>query len=144
MKRWSIVLPLMLVIMMVGVPGLQAQPRHVPPPPAKLAPRWAPVPEAPKVYYAPNLGQDMFRYGDRFYYFSQGLWQIARALGGPWQVIANPPAAFYNVPRECFRTPPGWARGRKTGWRGQPLPPGQMKKSGPGGFGPPGQMKKYE
>jgi hypothetical protein len=144
MKRLSIVLPLVLVILAGGVPGLEAQPRYTPPPPINLAPRWAPVPEAPNVYYAPNLGQDVFRYGDRFYYFSQGLWQIAQALAGPWQAIQGPPPAFYNVPAPYFQSPPGWAHGRKTGWRGAPLPPGQMKKYGPGGFVPPGQMKKYE
>jgi hypothetical protein len=144
MKYLSKVLPLMLVILFCGVPGLMAQPQYVPPPPTQLAPRWAPVPQAPNVYYAPNLGQDLFRYGNQFYYFSQGLWQIARALTGPWQVIQNPPQAFYNVPQEYFQTPPGWAHGRKTGWGGRGMPPGQMKKYGPGGFMPPGQMKKYQ
>jgi hypothetical protein len=144
MKCLLKVLPLVLVILLSGVPGLKAQPQYVPPPPNHLAPRWAPVSQAPNVYYAPNLGQDLFRYGDQFYYFSQGLWQIAQALTGPWQVIANPPPVFYNVPQEYFQTPPGWAHGQKTGWRGQPLPPGQMKKFGPGGFMPPGQMKKYQ
>jgi hypothetical protein len=143
MKHLSKILPLVLVILFCGVPGLEAQPRYVPPPSVNLAPRWAPVPEAPNVYYAPNLGQDLFRFGNQFYYFSQGLWQIAQALTGPWQVIANPPQAFYNVPQQYFRTPPGWAKGRKTGWGGQSMPPGQMKKFGPGGFMPPGQMKKY-
>ena len=144
MKCLLKVLPLVLVISLAGVPGLMAQPQYVPAPPPQLAPRWAPVSQAPNVYYAPNLGQDLFRYGDRFYYLSQGIWQIARALNGPWQVIGSPPQAFYNVPQEYFHTPPGWARGKKTGWRGQPLPPGQMKKFGLGGSMPPGQMKKYQ
>jgi hypothetical protein len=113
-------------------------------PPLNLAPQWAPVPEVPGVYYAPNQGQDLFRYGSQFYYYSQGLWQIARALSGPWQTIANPPQAFYNIGPTYFKSPPGWAKGKKTGWGGAPLPPGQMKKLERGGSLPPGQMKKFE
>lgn len=37
------------------------------------------------------------------------------------------PAVYWLEPSH-FKTPPGWGKGKKTGWRGQPLPPGQMKK----------------
>jgi hypothetical protein len=115
-----------------------------PPVPPDLAPRWAPVPEVPGVYYAPNQAHDLFQYGGQIYYYNQGLWQIAQALTGPWRVIQNPPSPFYNIGPIYFKSPPGWAKGKKTGWRGAPLPPGQMKKLEKGGPLPPGQMKKYE
>jgi len=135
------VLLLILSALLLGNQALADPPRVALP---NLAPQWAPVPEVPGVYYAPNLGQDVFQYGNQFYYFNQGLWQIAQALTGPWQVIQNPPSAFYNIGPTYFRNPPGWAKGKKTGWRGAPLPPGQMKKLEKGGPLPPGQMKKFE
>ena len=144
MRRLPKVLPLLVVLLLLGGQALQAQPRSVPTLPPNLAPRWAPVTEVPGVYYAPNLGHDLFQYGNQFYYYNQGLWQIAQALTGPWQVIANPPQPFYNIGPTYFKSPPGWAKGRKTGWGGAPMPPGQMKKMERGGPMPPGQMKKFE
>jgi hypothetical protein len=134
---------LFLLTLLLGNQAL-AQPVYGPPLPPNLTPRWAPVPDAGGVYYAPNLGQDVFRYGNQFYYYNQGIWQLAQALTGPWQVIANPPQIFYNIGPTYFKSPPGWAKGKKTGWKGAPLPPGQMKKMGPGGNIPPGQMKKIQ
>jgi hypothetical protein len=135
---------LVLLTLLLGCPAL-AQPRGaVAPLPPNLAPQWTQVPQAPGVYYAPNQGQDLFRYGNLFYQYSQGLWQIAQALTGPWQAIQNPPPVFYNIGPTYFKNPPGWARGQKTGWGGAPLPPGQMKKLEQGGSLPPGQMKKFE
>jgi hypothetical protein len=135
---------LVVVTLLLGHPALAQPHRAAGPVPPNPAPRWYQVPEAPGVYYAPNLSQDLFRYGSLFYSYSQGLWQIARALSGPWQVIQNPPRVFYNIGPTYFHSPPGWARGRKTGWGGAPMPPGQMKKMERGGSLPPGQMKKYE
>ena len=66
------------------------------------------------------------------------------ASTAPGAVITNPPQAFYNIGPTYFKSPPGWAKGKKTGWQGQPLPPGQMKKMDGGGSLPPGQMKKLE
>lgn len=131
-----------ILTLLLGHQALAGPQRLVLPP--NQPPQWAPVPEVPGVQYAPNLGQDLFQYGNQFYYYSQGLWQIARSLAGPWQTIANPPPPFYNIGPTYFKSPPGWAKGKKTGWRGAPLPPGQMKKMERGGPLPPGQMKKFE
>jgi hypothetical protein len=133
---------LVLLALLLGNQALAGPGRVALPP--NLAPQWAPVPEVPGVYYAPNLGHDLFQYGSQFYYYNQGLWQIAQALTGPWQVIANPPQIFYNIGPTSFKSPPGWAKGKKTGWGGAPLPPGRMKKLEKGGSLPPGQMKKFE
>jgi hypothetical protein len=43
-------------------------------------------------------------------------------------LIKKPPRVFYNIGATYFQSPPGWAKGKKTGWRGEPRPPGQMKK----------------
>lgn len=135
---------LFLLVLLLGTQALTGPCVAAPPVPPDLAPRWAPVPEVPGVYYAPNLSHDLFRYGSQFYYYNQGLWQIAQVLTGPWQVIANPPRVFYGIGPTYFKSPPGWAKGKKTGWGGAPLPPGQMKKLEQGGPLPPGQMKKFE
>jgi len=63
-------------------------------------------------------------------------------VAGPWQLLPQPPKIFYQVEAGYFKNPPGWAKGKKTGWRGEPLPPGQMKKLDKEKSLPPGQMKK--
>jgi hypothetical protein len=136
--------PLLLVILLGGAPGVGAQGQFVPPWGPDLAPRWAPVPQVPGVYYVPNFGHDLFRYGNRFYYYRDGLWHRGDHLNGPWKTMKNPPRPFYNIGPTYFKSPPGWAKGKKTGWRGETQPPGHMKKMGQGGGLPPGQMKKLE
>jgi len=108
--------------------------------PGVPAPKWATIPEVPGVEYAPNLAQDLFRYGGGFYNFQGGAWFRATAPTGPWLLVQELPPVFYNIGASYFKVPPGWAQGRKTGWRGAPLPPGQMKKLDRGHI-PPGQMK---
>ena len=140
----SKVLLLVLICLAGSLQGLEAQTQFVPPWAPNLAPQWAPVPQAPEVYYVPNLGHDLFRHDKQFYYYGDGRWYRGNRLNGPWQGINNPPQAFYNIGPTYFKSPPGWAKGKKTGWGGQPLPPGQMKKLDGGGALPPGQMKKLE
>lgn len=106
----------------------------------RLAPGWQPIPGVPVIEYAPELHQDIFRYQETYYYYDGAKWHRGRNYSGPWVNILEPPKIFYQVEERYFRTPPGWARGKKTGWRGQPLPPGQMKKLD--GDIPPGQRKK--
>ena len=144
MKLLSKSLPLLLVMLLWGAPGLWAQAQFVPPWGPDLAPRWVPVPQAPGIDYVPDQRHDLFRYGKKFYYYGDGRWHWGDRLNGPWTVTKNPPRAFYNIGPTYFKSPPGWAKGKKTGWRGETLPPGQMKKLEQGGALPPGQMKKVE
>ena len=137
-------LPLMLVILLSGVTALWAQPQFVPPWAQNLAPQWAAIPQIPGVSYVPDLGHDLFRHGKRFYVYQEGRWYRGNSLNGPWREIKNPPRVFYNIGPTYFKSPPGWAKGIKTGWRGEPLPPGKMKKLESGGSLPPGQRKKFE
>jgi hypothetical protein len=136
--------PLILAMLLSGVVAAGAQTPFAPPWAPNLAPQWAPVPQVPGVYYVPNLGHDLFRYHNQYYVYQQGRWHRGDRLDGPWAAIANPPQPFYNIGPTYFKSPPGWARGKKTGWRGEPLPPGQMKKLERGGPLPPGQIKKFE
>ncbi len=107
--------------------------------PRKGPPAWQPVPSAPGIEYAPHLDRDIFRYQEKYYYYDGNRWHSGRTYQGPWVQILQPPQVFYQIEERYFKTPPGWARGKKTGWRGQPLPPGQLKKLEPAG--PPGKFK---
>jgi hypothetical protein len=144
MKFLAKTLLLLLVILLSGVTALWAQPQFVPPWAPNLAPQWAPIPQVPGVSYVPNLGYDLFRQGKHFYVYQDGRWYRGKHLNGPWKGMKNPPRGFSNIGPAYFKSPPGWAKGQKTGWGGQALPPGQMKKYEPGGALPPGQMKKLE
>ncbi len=91
-------------------------------------PQWMAIPHVPGVEYAPNIGQDMFRYQGGFYNFQGGSWFRAPAINGPWMSVPQPPPVFYNIQSPYFKVPPGWAKGKKTGWGGGGMPPGKMKK----------------
>jgi hypothetical protein len=110
--------------------------------PPGLTPQWTPIPGAPGVHYAPNANADLFRYGQRYYYQHDGKWYQGRNLTGPWQRVQDVPRSFRQVEAPYFKQPPGWAKGKKTGWGEAPMPPGQMKKQEEGRQMPPGQMKK--
>jgi hypothetical protein len=128
---------LILVILLTG--GL-AEAQKIAVKPGSPVPQWATIPEVPEVEYAPNLAQDLFRYSGGFYNFRDGTWFRSTAARGPWEAVQELPPVFYNIGHSYFKVPPGWAKGRKTGWRGAPLPPGQMKKLDRGHM-PPGKMK---
>ncbi len=109
--------------------------------PTGVSPSWAPIPDARGLYYSPNAQADLFRYGGHYYCYQGGQWYRGSGYSGPWRQVTQLPSPFYQVGPTYFKgTPPGWAHGKKTGWRGAPLPPGQMKKEE--GNIPPGQMKK--
>ncbi len=135
-----------------------------------LNPQWAQIPGAPGVQYAPNANADLFRYENRYYYqHNDGSWYQGQNMAGPWHRVQNVPQSFHQIEAPYFRQPPGWAKGNKTGWKGDNMPPGQRKKyerdqrgqiyqheggqqayqgqnnqHEQGQHMPPGQMKKYE
>lgn len=98
-----------------------------------VQPIWVPVPGIPGVHYAPNIPADMFRYRGNYYYRYGGRWYQGRAVGGPWAVVPAPTRAFYRIQAPYFKAPPGWARGKKVGWRDDSILPSQIKNYG---FGP--------
>lgn len=138
MQRWLAVLTMGLILALTG--HLALADTHPFPPAA--APHWTPVPGAPGVEYAPNMHPDVFRYGGSYYCLREGAWHLGRAAQGPWGLARSAPPVLYRIQAPYFKNPPGWARGKKTGWGGALLPPGQMKKCGSGPL-PPGQKKKF-
>ena len=93
-----------------------------------LNPQWVQIPGAPGVQYAPNANADLFRYENSYYYQHEGRWYRGRHINGPWQRVQDVPRRFHQIEAPYFRQPPGWARGNKTGWKGDTMPPGQRKK----------------
>jgi hypothetical protein len=137
-------LPVLLVILLAGATALWAQPQFVSPWAPNLAPQWAPIPQVPGVSYVPDSGYNLFRHSNQFYVYQDGRWYRGKHLNGPWKAVKKPPKALSAVGPAYFKPPPGQGQANKTGWRGEPLPPGQMKKLERGGSLPPGQMKKLQ
>ncbi len=97
----------------------------------RLTPQWTRVAGVTEVEYAPNLQTDVFRYQGSYYCWHDGRWHRTSTWGGAWAVIPQPPPVLSRIEPAYFKNvPPGWSRGRKTGWRGGAMPPGQAKKAG--------------
>jgi hypothetical protein len=128
----------------LALPGLPAWAKGCPGPVIPpCTPTWTIIPGVSGVQYAPNIKSDLFRYQGTYYCQQRGSWYQGNAVQGPWTVLQEPPAVFYQIQAPYFKVPPGWARGKKAGWRGAAMPPGQMKKNGyTGDRIPPGQLKK--
>ncbi len=77
-----------------------------PPLPAAVAPVWTPIPGEAAVFYAPNLGVDVFRYGSSYYYFYHNAWFQGSSYRGPWVTIEKPPAVFMSIGPTYYRTAP--------------------------------------
>jgi hypothetical protein len=134
---------LVLIILLLALAAPAWAKKPLPPPlPVEVAGQWIPVPGVQGVQYAPNLGLDFFQYGRGYYCLHQGQWYQTTSIQGSWMPTQSPPQVFYQIQAPYFKNPPGWAKGKKTGWGGAPMPPGQMKKYEQGPHIPPGQMKK--
>ena len=127
MKKWTVILLALGLSILLAASLALAQKVKVPPG-APAPPQWQPIPQVPGIEYAPNIARDLFRFGGAFYNWQNGGWYRGRTYTGPWEPVPQPPQEFYNIQAPYFKAPPGWAKGKKTGWRGAPMPPGQMKK----------------
>ncbi len=108
--------------------GQMVAPPLVVPPVIQGQTSWQPIPGVPGVQYVPTVRQDLFRYQNNYYCWHDGHWFRGQNYSGPWTGIQGPPPVFTQIAPNYWKTPPGWAHGQKVGWRGQQLPPGQMKK----------------
>ena len=117
MKFLSKVLPLLLVILFWGAPALWAQAQFVPPWEPNLAPQWAPIPQVPGVYYVPGRAttSSATAIGSTFTRRAAGIGVIASTAPGR---RSSTSPGFYTIGPTYFKSPPGWAKGKKTGWEG--------------------------
>jgi len=122
MRCWTWLVIILMVILLSWSPAASAK--------KCKRPVWVLVPSAPGVEYCPNMGLDLFRIQNHVYYYNHGNWHLGAGPYGPWRVVRTVPQEIYLVEARYFKTPPGWAKGKKNGWHGKPLPPGKMKKLG--------------
>jgi hypothetical protein len=69
-----------------------------------VRPEWTPVPNAPGVYYAPNLPTDVFRRGGKYYFYWQGYLYRGSKARGPWKSVTKVPAWFSEIDPSLFKT----------------------------------------
>ena len=71
-----------------------------------------------QVYYASNIDQDLYQYGDNWYYTADDCWYTARSYRGPFVQIgvSSVPFAVSNVPAGYRRHWGGASRGQGYGY----------------------------
>ena len=115
----SKVLLLVLICLAGSFQSLEARTQFVPPWAPNLAPQWAPIPQVPGVYYVPNLGHDLFRYANQFYFYRNGQWLLGdgpqRPLERDYQ--SSPRFSIISGRLTSSRRPAG-PRARKPAGRG--------------------------
>jgi len=120
-----------------GAP-VAAQDIHINPVPPHVRPDWTPVPNAPGVYYAPNLPTDVFRHGGKYYFYWQGYLYRGSKPRGPWKSVTKVPAWFPDIDPSLFKTagtgpggPPAGPPGGIAPTAPAPAPPGLGTPAGP-------------
>jgi hypothetical protein len=77
---------------------------HINPMPPNFKPNWTQVPNAPGVYWAPNLPTDVFRYRGKYYFFWEGYLYRGSKPSGPWKSVIKAPAWFTQIDPAYFKT----------------------------------------
>ena len=60
-------------------------------------PKFEPI-ESTKVSRAVNTDKDIIKFGDLYYMCFQGVWFMAKAPEGPWEVTSKVPKEIYEIP----------------------------------------------
>jgi hypothetical protein len=98
-------LKLLVILAMVAAPqAAGAQDIRINPVPPGSKPQWTPVPGAPKVFWAPNLPTDVFRYRGKYYFFWANYFYRGSAPEGPWKSLVKVPEVFYSIDPAYFKT----------------------------------------
>jgi hypothetical protein len=100
----AIKLLLVLAWLTASAAPVAAQEIRINPVPPQVKPQWTPVPNAPGVYWAPNIPTDVFRHGSKYYfYWADYLYQGSKPKG-PWKGLAKVPAWFSEIDPAYFKT----------------------------------------
>lgn len=62
------------------------------------------------VYFAPDVGADMFFYHDHWYRRHNGGWYLSLGFNGPWRGVREVPRDIVNLPPDYRHIPPGHER----------------------------------
>lgn len=70
-------------------------------------PRLVIIPDT-RVYYAPNVAVNFFRYEKDYWVFKDHQWYVARHSRGPWSLVERErvPTPVLRVPARYYRAPP--------------------------------------
>ena len=115
-----------LYFSLAGQPALADGPRIIPVPPG-VTPQWTRVPEAPKLYYAPNIPTDLFRYKGAYYFFLNNMWYKGSSVKGPWQPTFQVPPPLKTLDPSYLKT------ARPGAGPSEGMTPGPGAAPGPGG-----------
>ena len=133
----QLVIAAALGLALSGTP-VAAQDIHINPVPPHVRPAWTPVPNAPRVYYAPNLPTDVFRHGGKYYFYWQGYLYRGSKPKGPWKSLTKVPTWFPEIDPSLFKTagtgpggPPAGPPGGIAPMAPAATPPGLGAPSGP-------------
>lgn len=88
----------------LAVAPVVAQDIHIEPIPPHVKPQWTPVPNAPGVFYAPNIPTDVFRHGSKYYFYWEGYLYRGSKPRGPWKSVTKPPDWFSAIDPALFKT----------------------------------------
>jgi hypothetical protein len=98
-----LLIPLLLAVALAAPPAL-AQDIRIDPVPPNVKPQWTTVPGVPRVYYAPNLPTDVFKYRGKFYFFWADFFYVGKKPRGPWKAVKEVPEIFYRIDPAYFKT----------------------------------------
>jgi len=99
----KILILLALGVALSGAPAL-AQKINIIPVPPEVKPQWTPLPNDPKVFYAPNIPTDLFRYRGSYYLFWEGTLFKSKRIKGPYRLVRKVPNFFYEIDPAYFKT----------------------------------------
>ena len=112
------VLPLVLICLAGGSQAWGPKPSSSRPGPPIWRPSGRRFPRSRRYITSRTWAMTSSATRNQFYFYQNGRWLLGDGLNGPWRGITNPPQAFYNIGPTYFKSPPGWAKGKKTGWGG--------------------------
>ena len=103
LRLTRILLLLALGVALSGSPAL-AQKINIIPVPPHVKPQWTPLPNDPRIFYAPNVPTDLFRYRGHYYLFWEGNLFRSPKIKGPYRLVKEVPAFFYKIDQSYFKT----------------------------------------
>jgi hypothetical protein len=126
-----LLLLLALGVALAASPAL-AQRLNIVPVPPHVKPQWTPLPNNPKIFYAPNVPTDVFRYRGKYYLFWAGTLFKSSKVKGPWTMVLKVPPFFYEIDPAYFKTVKKEPAPEPAPAPAPPMGPGTMAPPEPG------------
>jgi hypothetical protein len=104
MSRLTRLMLLLALGLALAASPAQAQKLNINPVPPHVKPQWTPLPNNHRIFYAPNLPTDVFRYRGKYYLFWNGTLFKSKKIQGPWLMELKVPPFFYEIDPSYFKT----------------------------------------